>query len=177
MAAMKVLRGIVGSGLVLVLAACGSDDVPVPTAPPQIDAATSTDLGACVVDRMQGGTGIDRVQVFEVGYNTALNLFLGGPVPAEPPGDPNYLLWVTGAEPPDDGIVVLDGPAQPSGATLGVWMIEPVARGPVAAGESLCQGDDWGDVRESQGPPALDKLGASVDLPQADYDIPGPPTS
>lgn len=177
---MNLLRGMLVIGAAVGLSACGSDtgsgSGSVAT-PPKVDAATLTELGACVVDRMQGGTQIDRVQVFEIGHDSALNFFIGGKVPAEPPGDPSYVLWVTGAEPPDDGIEVIGGGAgQPSGPALGVWMIEPVKRAPLVVGDSACQGDDWGVVQESQGMPDLQRLGGSVDLSKQDYDIPGPPS-
>lgn len=177
---MKLIRGMLVLGVAVGLSACGSGSSPGSTpsvaTPPNVDAATLTALGACVVDRMQGGTQIDRVQVFEVGHDSALNFFLGGQVPADPPGDPSYVLWVTGAQPPDDGIEVIGGGAgQPSGPALGVWMIEPTKRGAMVIGDSACQGDDWGVVQESQGAPALDRLGASVDVPKQDYNIAGPP--
>lgn len=177
---MNVLRGMLVIGLAVGLSACGSNagsgSASSPQTPSKIDATTLSELGACVVDRMQGGTSIDRVQVFAVGHDSALNLFLRGPVPADPPGDPSYVLWVTGADAPEDVISEEGTGPLPSGPTLGVWMIEPVKRGPMEIGQDACQGSDWGVVKESQGVPALERLGGSVDMPKQDYDIAGPPT-
>lgn len=180
MARRAALPAAVMVGL-LALTACGSSGQLSPsttTSAGVIDPATFESLGACVVDRMQGGTGIDQVQVFQVGHDTALALFLGGSIPAEPAGDPSYLLWVTGAQAPDDGIGITSGGAStPTGQTLGVWIVEPVSRAAAAVGQPACQGDDWGVVRESQGQPAFANLGTAIEMPKSDYDFPGPPSA